>query len=90
MYAQVEFTTSVAVPRLLVPAAALVVRADGSYAVAVVGQDEKVYYHRLQTGRDLGAETEVVSGLDGSERMVVNPSDDLTESNALRVVTLKK
>lgn len=90
MYAQVEFETIDSVPRLLVPAAALVVRADGSYAVAALGPDSKIHYRRLATGRDFGAETEVLGGLNGDERMVVNPSDDLTEGSTVSVVAPKK
>jgi hypothetical protein len=33
----------------------------------------------VQIGRDFGTETEVISGLEGTETIVVNPGDDVRE-----------
>jgi RND family efflux transporter MFP subunit len=90
MYAQVEFVSTTTGAKLLAPATVLVVRADGSYAVAAVGSDNRVHFRKIQVGRDFGAETEVVGGVEGDESLVVNPSDDLTEGAEVRVAAAKK
>jgi RND family efflux transporter MFP subunit len=84
MYAQVEFVAAIAHPGYLVPATVLVVRGDGSHTVATVGPDNKAHYRKLTLGRDFGADTEVLAGLEGEERMIVNPADDLAEGAPVR------
>jgi len=90
MYAEVEFAAANARPGLLVPATVLVVRPDGSSAIAVVDASDKIRYARVRIGRDYGAEAEVVAGLEGSERLVINPADDLAEGTTVRVVASRK
>src|SRR4051812_17009141 len=52
MYTQVDLSVPRKTPPLMIPADALVVRADGPQ-VAVVKPDGKVHYARVQLGRDL-------------------------------------
>ena len=51
-----------------------------------MGPDQRVHYRRVELGRDLGAEVEIVSGLNGNEPLIVNPADDLEEGSPVRAV----
>lgn len=78
MYAQVRLLNVSAEPPLLVPGDALVTRADGTY-VAVAGDNGVVRFAKVMLGRDYGTETEVLSGLQGGEQVIINPTDDVRE-----------
>jgi multidrug efflux pump subunit AcrA (membrane-fusion protein) len=78
MYAQVKFGVVPAEPAWVVPATAIIARAGGSQVLTVRG-DATVHYVNVQLGRDLGQSVEVLSGLTGSDRLVVNPPDGLKE-----------
>jgi RND family efflux transporter MFP subunit len=78
MYAQVTLRSVSAEPPLLVPGDALVARANG-IRVAVVGDDGVVHFQKVSVGRDYGTETEVLSGLQGGEQVIINPTDDVRE-----------
>jgi hypothetical protein len=62
----------------VIPATALVARTAGPQVVTVRG-DGSIHYVSVQLGRDLGQTIEVVAGLTGTERLVVNPPDGLKE-----------
>jgi RND family efflux transporter MFP subunit len=89
MYAQVKFILNRAAPPLMVPANAIVVRADGPQ-VAIVGADQKVHYQKVAIGRDYGTEVEIASGLQGNEQLVVNPTDDVVEGVKVQAVAVKQ
>ncbi len=78
MYATVNFTISRENPPLMVPGSALVNNGDGTQ-LAVVTQDQKIHYQKVELGRDYGKEVEINSGLTGNEQVVTNPTVDLTE-----------
>jgi len=78
MYAQVLLRSVNAEPPLLVPGDALVTRANGT-RVAVVGREGAVHLQQVTVGRDYGTETEVLSGLQGGELVIINPTDDIRE-----------
>ena len=69
---------------LLVPADTLVVNGEGT-RVITIGPDHKARFQKIQVGRDLGPQIEVLSGLTGNERIVSNPSDSLTEGQPVRL-----
>ena len=83
MYAQVRFSVALADPPWLIPASALIVRA-GALHVAVVRPDGTAHYQKVDVGRDLGSSVEVLNGLDGTERLVVNVPDSLREGAPVR------
>jgi RND family efflux transporter MFP subunit len=83
MYAQVKFSVVGPDPPFLIPATALVIRADGPQVVAV-RNDNTVYFQKVELGRDLGTTVEVVSGLKGDERLVVNVPDGLKQGIPVR------
>jgi membrane fusion protein (multidrug efflux system) len=85
MYAQVRFVIRRDRPPLVVPANALVIRADGP-EVAVVGPDHRVHFQKVDLGRDFGSSVEVTDGVDDGATLVVNPSDDVHDGSAVRVL----
>lgn len=78
MYAQVDFSNSRANAPLLIPAEALMVRADGTQ-IAVVGPDSIVHLQKIVIGRDYGDRLEVMQGLQVGDRIIANPDDNARE-----------
>ena len=87
MYADVKFVLPRKKNLILVPADTLVVNARGT-SVATVSSDGKIHYQNIQLGRDLGAEIEVLNGLNGGERLVSNPVDSLKEGQSVQIRSL--
>ena len=83
-FAQVHFAVNVKAPRLSVPVNTLLFRAEGTRA-AVVGPDGKVQLKAVVIGRDYGAEVEILSGLDATDQLVLNPSDSLENGQVVHV-----
>jgi RND family efflux transporter MFP subunit len=65
-------------PPVLVPANAIVPRPDGTY-VFIAGPDGAVRMTAVEMGRELGVDVEVVSGLNGGERVATNPPENLAQ-----------
>jgi RND family efflux transporter MFP subunit len=78
VYAQIHFQTSSEQANLVVPAKTVLMRSSGPHVV-IVSSDGAVRVQKVVLGRDSGTEVEVLSGLTGDERLVVNPSDDLRD-----------
>jgi len=87
MFAEVKFSLPRRRQLVLIPADTLLVNNDGQ-RVALAGKDGKVHYRHIEIGRDLGGEIEVVNGLEGNESLISNPSDSLTEGQAVEVRVL--
>ncbi len=85
MYAQVEFSNSRANAPLLIPAEALMVRADGTQ-VAVVGPDSIVHLQKIVIGRDYGDRLEVMQGVQVGDRIIFNPDDSAREGVKVEAV----
>jgi RND family efflux transporter MFP subunit len=83
-YAQVHFGVKATATRMSVPVNALLFRAEGPRA-AVVGSDGKVHLKAVVIGRDYGTEVEILSGIDPSENIVLNPSDSLEDGQTVHV-----
>jgi RND family efflux transporter MFP subunit len=60
--------------RFTVPVNTLLQEADGEYVV-VVDQSNRTRLRRVETGYDDGHKVEILSGLTGNEKLVLNPSD---------------
>lgn len=89
MYAEVQLRFSRTSPPLVVPASALLIRADGPQ-VAVVDPagphgTAVIHLHAVQIGRDYGASIEIASGLPDGATVVINPSTELVDGGAVRV-----
>jgi hypothetical protein len=54
--------------------------------VGVVDVQGRVSLRAVTLGRNLGAEVEVLGGLNGDERLVLNPGDSLADGDQVVVV----
>jgi len=88
-YAQIHFAAKIDAPRLTVPINTLLFRAEGPRA-AVVGSDSKVKLTPITIGRDYGSLVEVVSGLQASDQIIVNPADSLEDGQQVKVTGPKQ
>jgi len=84
-YAQVRFNLASAAPILLLPANAVLFRAQG-LLVAAVGGDHHVHLKRIVEGRDFGTSIEILSGIDAADDIVINPPDSITDGALVRVL----
>ncbi len=82
MYLGVNIKVQSADSVLIAPASTLVIRREGP-RVATVTADKKIQYKLIELGRDFGTNVEVLKGLDGKESLVINPTDDLTDGEAV-------
>jgi RND family efflux transporter MFP subunit len=83
-FAQVHFAIPVQTVRISVPVNALLFRAEGP-RVAVVGPDQKIHLKPVTIGRDFGTKLEILTGLDPSDQIVVNPADSLEDGEQVHV-----
>jgi RND family efflux transporter MFP subunit len=83
-YAEVHFKLPSAASTLRLPVDSLIFKADG-LQVATVDAANRVAMVAVTAGRDFGDTVEIVSGLSGSERIVLNPPDSLTDGQMVRV-----
>ncbi len=86
MYSEVKLIALREYPWIRVPGTTLVTRTDGQYVVVV--DNGKVRYQKIDIGRDYGSEVEVRVGLKGDEQVVVSPSDDLRDGEAVTATPL--
>jgi RND family efflux transporter MFP subunit len=87
MYLQVKFVFDRNILPLLIPAAALVARTDGT-VVAVMDDQQTVHYRKVELGRDFGSEIQVLGGLSAGETVIIHPGDELPEGTAVEPVPL--
>ncbi|TXD13813.1 efflux RND transporter periplasmic adaptor subunit [Extensimonas vulgaris] len=73
---------------LSVPENALLFRAEGT-RVAIVDAHGKVHLQPVTLGRNYGGSIEVLSGLQGNEQLVLNPSDALAEGDTVTIAPPK-
>ena len=83
-YATVRFSAPRPGDRVVVPAAALVFRKEGPQVVEV--REGKAHYLGVKLGWDGGKTLEVASGLEGGEKLVLNPPDSVEDGEPLQVV----
>ena len=69
----------------MIPADALVIRANGS-EVAVVRDGGTVHVQKIEVGRDYGDRLEVVSGLTEGDSVIQNPGDVVREGMKVEIV----
>ena len=71
---------------LRVPTNTLLFRADGS-RVALVDGTGRVSLRVVQIGRNLGEDVELLGGITATDRLVLNPTDSLTDGDVVVVAT---
>ncbi|MDO9710416.1 efflux RND transporter periplasmic adaptor subunit [Paracraurococcus lichenis] len=73
-----------AAPQLRVPASALIFRAGGT-SIAVVDAEGRVTVKPVRISRDLGAELDIASGLEATDRVIDSPSDAIRSGDKVRL-----
>ena len=58
---------------------------DKNVQVGVVDAKGAVQLHDVKVGRDFGVQSEILSGVTGSDKVIVNPSDSLVTGTVVRV-----
>jgi RND family efflux transporter MFP subunit len=84
-YAEVHLKLPSATSTMVIPVTSLIFRSEG-LRVGVVRNGHAVLIP-ITLGRDFGTEVEVISGLDGSEKVITNPPDSLVEGQEVRSAT---
>ena len=67
-----------------IPATALVLDANG-VRVALLGPGDKVAFQKIELGRNLGNEAEVLTGLSPGDQVIDSPPEWLSEGDAVKV-----
>ncbi|HMD83311.1 MAG TPA: efflux RND transporter periplasmic adaptor subunit [Terriglobia bacterium] len=84
-YAEVHLKLPSAASTVVIPVTSLIFRSEG-LRVGVVRNGHAALIP-ITLGRDFGTEVEVVSGLDGSEKVITNPPDSLVDGQEVRSAT---
>lgn len=88
MYAQVHFAIK-GLSALRVPSSAVMIDASGN-RLGVVAEDGTIHYQNVEMGRDLGKETEIISGVEESDRVLTAPSYSLSDGVKVKAVSAKE
>lgn len=88
MYGEISLTSARGNPPLVIPAQALVVRADGSQ-VAVVQPDGTVRLQKVSVGRDYGDRVEIIQGLAEGTAILANADDTARDGAKVTPVGVK-
>lgn len=88
-YTQVRFIEAKSDETLTLPSNTIAFRSEGPQ-IAVVDQEGKVELRTIKLGRDYGKTIEVIAGAKANDRVIVNPSDSLTEGFAVSIATPNK
>ena len=84
-FVQVDLSTIGMVSPIVVPANALLFNASGTQIV-VIDDHDLAHYHKVIVGRDYGATVEILSGIDDSSTVALNPSDDIKDGRPVKPV----
>jgi RND family efflux transporter MFP subunit len=85
MFVYVTFKIAPSGTRWRVPATAVVFGAQGS-RVAIVGPQNTIRFQSVELGRDFGDTLDVQAGLQGQERIVLQPTVALQEGQVVRPI----
>jgi len=87
-FAEVLLDLADGAPSILIPANTLIVNATGTQVALVENTDgqDKIHYLPVKVGRDFGTEVEILQDVKEGDRLVTNPTADLSEG---AVVTAK-
>ncbi|MCX4163776.1 MULTISPECIES: efflux RND transporter periplasmic adaptor subunit [Paraburkholderia] len=87
-YAQVHFALGAGAAPYTLPGNTLLFR-PGGVTVATVDAQQHVKLVRVSLGTDFGTRVAIVSGLQGNERVIVNPQDSIVDGAPVRVAATK-
>lgn len=77
-YAEVSINLVKAVPAQIIPPSALVISKNDPYVV-IVNKEDKVEFHAVKIGRDLGKTIEIIDGVSPGDALILSPSELLEE-----------
>ncbi|MFT4030989.1 MAG: efflux RND transporter periplasmic adaptor subunit [Siphonobacter sp.] len=84
LYGQVTLDVRAQHPPVRIPANTLLITPEGP-RVAIVSASSQIHFQPITIGRDFGSSLEILDGLEGDERLVMNPSDGLQDGSTVRV-----
>jgi RND family efflux transporter MFP subunit len=87
-YVQVMLPIDVDAHALVVPTNVLLFRPEGTL-VALVDAEGRVHLNLVKLGTDFGTSIEILSGLNPTDRMVVNPADSLADGDVVALPAKK-
>ncbi|CAG4919536.1 efflux RND transporter periplasmic adaptor subunit [Paraburkholderia saeva] len=87
-YAQVHFALGAGAAPFTLPGNAFLFRPDG-VKVATVTPDNRVKLLTVSLGTDFGTRVAVASGLQGDEKVILNPQDSIVNGAPVRIVPPK-
>jgi RND family efflux transporter MFP subunit len=82
-YAEVHMKLPGSVTAFTVPVNSLLFRSEGLRVASVI--NDRVQLIPITIGRDFGSEVEVVTGLNGDEKLIVNPADSIVSGQPVRI-----
>ena len=85
MFCEVRLHLTTAHPPILIPSNDAIIRSAGTL-VAVVTDRNTIHLQAVKLGRDFGAQIQVLDGLPENARIVENPTDTLSEGQAVEPV----
>jgi RND family efflux transporter MFP subunit len=85
--AQVHFKTASATPTFVVPASALIFRREGIQVATITDSSDGTVAHLIPVGigEDDGANVQIISGLNPSDRVIQDPPDSLIDGEKVTV-----
>jgi RND family efflux transporter MFP subunit len=88
-YGQVKFLLEDEHAPLVVPANVFLFRTEGPQ-VATVTDNNRIHWQSIHVGRDFGTTLEVLDGLNEKAKLVMNPTDDLSEGIEVKIKPAEK
>jgi RND family efflux transporter MFP subunit len=89
MYSRVKIHLKQAPQALQVPGDAVVARSLGP-SVAVVDDQHRVHYRKIEISRDEGKVVQVRSGISAGDLVVINPNDEIRENRVVEIAAAAK
>ncbi len=83
-YAMVHLVLKLPDPPSTIPANTILFRAQGMQ-VGIVDNNDIVHLKPVTVGRDFGTSLEITSGIEKTDRLVLNPSDSLADGTKVAV-----
>jgi RND family efflux transporter MFP subunit len=83
-YTEIHFRLPSSTETLRLPANTILFGANG-LEVATVGPDDTIKMKKVEQGRDFGKTVEILTGIEPSDRIVVNPPDSIADGVHVRI-----
>jgi len=74
-------------PRMFVLSSAVVTNEDGDSVVWTVDTEKRARSIKVEVGEKKDSETEILGGLQGKERVIVRPPDEIQDGSLVKVTS---